>query len=491
MKKILLIALAVAVGFCLPLTAQAKTEFELGGFIRLDALWNSNTGVGHTLAGYPNRTNTNQGTHGVFLMNANATRLNLTIKGPKLWDGNVTGFIEFDFDGGNVNTQGRNAALGFVNNFQAANDSPFSQAKIRLRHAMFKIAWTDKEVIFGQFWSVNSEMIPETADSGAYCIYGATQLRLPQIRYTQKFTDYFNASLEIAASQNGRWGVNVDATNATEGDTAESPMVEGKLRYERDFYGKAGWYGKPRGFYIGAGGGWFRSRNVPANFANAAAATAIWQTFGGAGFIQPLVTMTVPQARYHDHWLLLIENFVPIIPTTTKSLSGTMSFAHQWWVGQGVSAWRLDLPGSDRNYQWSGVSATSNFNYDLNFIKRFGGWGQLQYYWTEEIYTNLNAGFMQAFNYNFYKDQALAGFLPGGFAANANVFNYANPFGYDPIRSAWRVSVTQWYRPVPAVKFALQYAYMRANYFQGLTAGSVISNRGEAHSLFFNAWYMF
>ena len=41
MKKILLIALAVAVGLCMPLAAQAKVDFELGGYIRLDALWAS------------------------------------------------------------------------------------------------------------------------------------------------------------------------------------------------------------------------------------------------------------------------------------------------------------------------------------------------------------------------------------------------------------------------------------------------------------------
>ena len=38
-------------------------------------------------------------------------------------------------------------------------------------------------------------------------------------------------------------------------------MVEAKLRFEQDLYGKAGWYGKPRAFYVGLGAGYFRSRN--------------------------------------------------------------------------------------------------------------------------------------------------------------------------------------------------------------------------------------
>ena len=66
-------------------------------------------------------------------------------------------------------------------------------------------------MLFGQYWSINSELIPDTADSGAYCLYGATQLRIPQVRYTQKFTEYFDASIAIESPQNGRWGLNVNS----------------------------------------------------------------------------------------------------------------------------------------------------------------------------------------------------------------------------------------------------------------------------------------
>jgi hypothetical protein len=501
MKKIFLIALAVAVVFCLPLTALAKADFELGGYIRMDAIWNSQQGIGHTLAAYPLRDIAGND-HGRFQMNASATRFNLTMKGPEVWGGKVTGFIEVDFDGASTTTVARNAA-GAQTSWVAVNDGSFGQAVLRLRHAMFKINWPDREVLFGQYWSVNSEFIPDTADSGAYCLYGATQLRVPQVRYTQKFMDGMDASIAIASGQSGRWGLNVDAINAAEGETSETPMVEAKFRYEQDLYGKAGWNGKPRGFYVGLGAGYFRTRNVPTFFDNVTGTSQQWNTFGGNNFGNITIPgagnrlrLNVPNQRYHDHWLFLIENFVPIIPTNTKSLAGTMSFAHQWWVGQGVSAWRLDLPGSDRYYRFASL-AGANLNYDLTFIKRFGGWAQLQYYWTNEIFTNVNAGFMQAFDYKNYVDAALQG---SGLLNNLG-YVYGNPVGYDPIRSAWRLSVTQWYRPVSAVKFGLQYAYMRANYFQTQTpvlnilnvnsATSASSRLGDNHSLMANAWYMF
>ena len=51
--------------------------------------------------------------------------------------------------------------------------------------------------------------------------------------------------------------------------------------------------------------------------------------------------------------------------------------------------------------------------------------------------------------------------------------------------------MTQWYRPVAAVKFALQYTYQRVNYFQNTTVGSNTSKVGQNHNLMANAWYMF
>ncbi len=135
----------------------------------------------------------------------------------------------------------------------------------------------------------------------------------------------------------------------------------------------------------------------------------------------------------------------------------------------------------------------------MTFIKRYGGWAQLQYYWTNEIYTNINFGFEKAFGFNNQRDASLAALIP-----TSNGFVYANPTGFDPINSSWRMGVTQWYRPVAAVKFALQYNYMRTNYFQSTSntrAGSIPTNAnnqvgsrsfsGANHSLMANAWYMF
>ena len=78
------------------------------------------------------------------------------------------------------------------------------------------------------------------------------------------------------------------------------------------------------------------------------------------------------------------------------------------------------------------VNATSP-NYDMTFIKRYGGWAQLQYYWKEEIYTNLNFGFENAFGgFNQATNASLTNL--GGIFAGQPGFAYANPVGFDPVR---------------------------------------------------------
>ena len=56
MKKILLIALLVA-ALIVPVTAQAATEFALGGYIRLDALWASQNNFSYAFSSFIPRNN--------------------------------------------------------------------------------------------------------------------------------------------------------------------------------------------------------------------------------------------------------------------------------------------------------------------------------------------------------------------------------------------------------------------------------------------------
>ena len=179
---------------------------------------------------------------------------------------------------------------------------------------MFKIAWSEQELLFGQYWSVNSELIPETADSGGYAMYGATQLRLPQVRYTQKFGNGFDGSIAICSPQNGRWGLDSDINNPSDGETSETPMVEAKLRFEQDLYGKAGWYGKPRAFYVGLGAGYFRSRNQALSLSNTQSNTYL--NIGGATPATNALISSAHLSPTGGPWELTISSLLrPLLPS--------------------------------------------------------------------------------------------------------------------------------------------------------------------------------
>ena len=59
----------------------------------------------------------------------------------------------------------------------------------------------------------------------------------------------------FAAGSSGTVG-----TTAVGGPASETPQLQGKLAYEQDLWGKAPFYGRPRGFTAQLTGGWQRTR---------------------------------------------------------------------------------------------------------------------------------------------------------------------------------------------------------------------------------------
>ena len=143
MKKF--IVFAVVLALLVPTLAMAATEFSLGGFIKMDTMWDSDNGRQKHEWG-SGRNNDPNANHGRLKFTAQGSRFNFTIKGPDLWGAKTTGFIEMDFD---------TAEAGIANAaFSASNTyTP------RLRHAMFRFNWPTSELLFGQYWSMFCECV--------------------------------------------------------------------------------------------------------------------------------------------------------------------------------------------------------------------------------------------------------------------------------------------------------------------------------------------
>jgi len=86
-------------------------------------------------------------------------------------------------------------------------------------------------------------------------------------------------------------------------------------------------------------------------------------------------------------------------------------------------------------------------------VKRWGGFVQLQYYFTNQWYVNLVYGINRAFDID-----------RGKWLGDTN----AN----DPFKTNQHVYACLWYRPIQALKFGLEYTYVRSDYFQATTVTS-------------------
>ena len=439
MKKVIL--LLVVLALVVPATAMAATEFSLGGFIKLDAMWDSSV-TNKNLVSKIFRNTDPINSHGRLRMMATGSRFSFTLKGPKLWGAQVTGYIEADWD-----------ALGA--SVPPAADSA-DTGTFRLRHAMFRLTWPETELLLGQYWSFFSEWFPETAADGGFHYRGANVYRPAQIRITQKFMGVYTAGFLVGTNRLGAAG-NIGGLN----EEAETPHIEGKIAYEQDLYGKAAYYGVPRGLVAQLVAGWQRSYFRR----NAAAAAQTWGQDGYNAIVNANYESIGSSRAYLNHWSIQGSLFVPICTTSSANLAGTASLLTQWAVGQGqgfvLGTWLTD----DAFFHFNGGV------WKPELTSAFRGFVQGQYYFTNEWFLNVAWGYVR--NYGIGLDRE----RPGG-PFSTSFAAPVNGGGCDFTKYSHQLAGTLWFRPVQAIKFGLSYAYTQDHYIQraGYNAAGALVN---------------
>ncbi len=495
MKKTILILVVLALA--VPSAALAATEFSLGGFIKLDSFWDS-TQEGKNMNTAIGRDNNPDFQHGRLKFTAQGSRFNFTIKGPKLWGATTTGFIEMDFDAAETGALAPGTAAPVASTLGVGSTS--SQAYTpRLRHAMFRLNWPETEMLMGLYWSMLCEWWPEVAQDGPFMGTGIPTARLGQIRLTQTFAGAWTVAGLIGEPNAISGGGNVIATNnpysaagvSNSGETSETPQVQGKIMFQQDLWGKAAYYGKPTPFTAQVVAGW--QRNVIRS--GLIGGTPI--TLGQNGYTavgSVLGTGPYVNQTYVSPWMLNGVLFIPVIPTTSANVAGTASILANYFVGQGLEAFGMVANGSNLwkyDSNWAGVNA-----YDFDLLRRWGGYVQGQYYFTNQWFLNLAYSMSKAFGVS----QSQASWNAGTTGGREVAFNA------DTWKAWYEMNLTLWYRPIQAVKFGLQYSYGRTDWFQarnstntnvaagvGLpaTASTNIKDFGEAHRVEFVGFFYF
>jgi hypothetical protein len=447
------IGVLVAVGMLMAPAAAMATDFSLGGYVAMYTIWDS-TQTTNNLR-YMRRSNNPDFEHGRLRLSAERTRMNFTMKGPKIWGARTTGFIEIDFDQG-----GNQFGIGGV-----GWASP-QKARPRMRHAMFRLTWPATELLMGQYWSLLSFDPTEAARPGTSGIPGITWFRVPQIRLTQKFMGCVTMAIAVSDPLNGPDNLSVPGDQAAVnnqylGESSETPRVSGSIKFQKDLWGKAAFYGKPRPFSAQVAVGWQRTR---------------YRTFTGNGRIfgqNTYNTVVVSQSnqQYLDPWVVAGSLFIPLVTTDSANLAHTMSLLAHIYVGQGLDVAKEASPANSSYLVFNRVQGGVLLG-ERQLAHQWGGLVQLQYYITNQWYINLLGGMQHV--YGVDRDRWI------GTTTAADPPNY-NEQAY----------ITLWYRPIQALKFGVEYGYARTGYFQYIQRGSVKSDYGDNHEVLFVGFFFF
>jgi len=450
--------------------ACAETDFTLAGFIKLQAFWDStqdNKNMSTPIA----RNNNPNFHHGNLKFISQGSRLIFTIKGPKVFGAQTTGFIEFDF-----NTPD---PLGLANN----PSNSFSPGR---RHAMFRLTWPASELMFGQYWSMFCEFFPETIQDGPFQGLGMPMARLPQIRFTQKFLGDFTVAA-LVGNPNNINGLNAAVGGAysqcDSGTSAESPQAQLKLQYSHDWWGKAAYFGVPIPLTARVIAGW--QRNVFRS--NIGGVGIALPTFGQDNFGR-----TDPAFFSHQYlnpWMIMANVFLPVIPTRSANLARTASLSVQGYIGQGLGVFG-EGGLQDVMAKWTGTGAAFAPTYDQELYKRYGGYVQAQYYFTNQWFLTGIWGMSKIYGISQER--------------NAQLVTSLNPGGYiwaglDQPKMWQEVDLILWYRPLTSLKFGLQYSWQSTDWLQVTSQtgsnlappGVNTANAGTAHRLQFGAFFFF
>ncbi len=464
MKKHAFFAVVLVALLAVPVVALAQTEFTLGGYLKLETFWDS-TQAAKNLNTPIQRENNRAFNHGRFMATAQSSRFNFTIKGPKLWGATVTGFLEVDFDGTNEFLTGNSAS----NNYTP-----------RLRHAFFRLNWPETELLFGQYWSYFSEFYPESIQDGPFQGHGCATARLPQVRVTQTFglgngkvtlSGLIGKPTDTSPTSDAGFGYAGSVTPALPGTanrdlgqtgtSSEMPQIQAKVAYEADLWGKAPFYGRPRGFVAQVAAGWQRTR-YPAGFSTGA------RVFDANNYFGPVTAIQRSQ-EYKNNWMVQFNLFIPVIPTTTANLAGTASLSAQFYLGDGLAAFGEATDTNNSYFSLIQVVGPLTGVVDRKLMKQYGGYLQAQYYFTNQWYLNAVYGFSKVYGID---------------RATYVTIN-------DQYRTWHEANITLYYRPVTPLRFGLQYAYSRTDWLQRTTVDGQTKDTGDGHRVSFGAWFFF
>lgn len=197
-------------------SVTSKFKMSLGGFVKLDYVYNSvnlgpASGIGLVATLQPNgipKSGSVAASQDQSIFSARQSRLWFKTEGPSLFGGKTAALVETDFFGSGGSNEG---------------------ATMRMRLAYGTLDWENTQALFGQSWDLFAPAAASTVDFGHGQTAGnPTTPRLAQIRVTQKVRVGEQNTLKlVAALQNPIQ--NTNTANGTVGETwGAKPNIAGQ-----------------------------------------------------------------------------------------------------------------------------------------------------------------------------------------------------------------------------------------------------------------------
>jgi hypothetical protein len=473
MKKTIIVMLALflalpAISFAG--SATSRWDMTIGGYVKFDMGYNTQ-GMGMdaitaSRSGYGSYDNLTD-KYGSFYTYSGQTTLNFLVKGPDAWGAKTSAFVEAHFRGneGNGNS---NAAYGtFV-----------------LKHAFMQFDWPTSKLVIGQTWQTWG-LLPTFADTllGYNDIAPMLKgLRQPLIRFEQKITPNWNYKIGLISPTNtlGSAYTGTSSTTNSSGNVdaytrSQMPFFEGSFGFTTDKCGKVG----PWQMLFALEGFYGRQKQIYAETTTTATTGLYSSSFS---------------SKDVDSWGISFKGFIPIIPEKKGNKKGafTMSGVLFYTQNPGWFQTPAGIGGANTSYSNSTGTATNGiiiansaqYNaMDYASPVQYGGWGQLSYFITNNVFIN---GW-----YGYTRSQVSDAWVKYTTDAGSNTNQQVN---------TTNIIGNIMYDVNAAIRMGFEYSYQNTRYSNYLTAtigttpattAIVGAKDGTNQSFRVGAWYFF
>ena len=534
MKKIFVLCVAVMLAFpamSYAGSATSRWDLTIGGMVKLDYFYadqSSNQDITNAERQAANNNSSSRDRYGSTSWGVGESRLNFLVKGPDTWGAKTSAFIEFDFrsmTSNGVAASSRNS----VEDYGLAN----------LRHAFMKFDWPTFSIVAGQTWSV-------PGNQPCFCLLGVNEngsfnkgILVPQVYGVWQATKTFSITGGIQSPYSwNSWPGGSLASGPTIDDgfqRSNLPLFFSEILYKTDACGKIG----PWMLQFGLGGIWGQERPIsppaygPAGDINSGntfiastasgSVSAITNTafFGsGPGNSVQYWSNNGYDSNTVNMWMMTFKSFIPIIPEKAPGkLAHSLGLAISAFTGQdnrlfaGAPPFKLATYAYDRTaFQFrqtatgatfNGTTNTTAVNYaayngqlqpNANFVApvNTGGWAQLQWYWTDTLWSGFYYGQSRVSLSNARKNN-----IP--FLQNNNTLSTLGAISPGAIERQQEYHVNLVYDPNPAIRLGLEYSWYQSHYARnlynqnGIVNGipSGLTSDGNVNTVRFSAQYFF